>query len=364
MTERTKTFFVDKTARRSPWRRISAGKSSALFCLALTGWMISTSAQADACRPDAGTKQYNFVMDYILTDPSQNMAQRTVNNAYTWSLGGIYTVSCSCSGDYPGAAYITAKVPDTGLVYTEGERKFYAINDYLAAASEVWIAGKRGEMVATPFTSETNKNVNPSTKCSSALYSTGAKGTISLYFRRPFVGEQTIPMTRMVDVYIASDNTTQSSEPVSTVWMSGKVIVPQSCVINGGGVITVPFGNIMAGDFTTKGEMPKNFTARNVNFNVACSNISDGVKVSLNFSGTPDANDPTAFSTTNNDVGVRIKDPDGENVDPNGGVLPLTMNYSTQVGTSAISLFPFNTTGEMPETGDFTATATIRAEIQ
>ena len=347
MTECTNKLIADKTSRRSPLRRVAGGKNGTLFCLALAGWMLSTSTQAAECRPDAGTQTYNFNMDYTLQDPSQNMAGRTIINAYQWSLGRNYRVTCSCTGDYPGAAYVTAKVPLTEEVYTDGIRHFYAISDYLAAASEVYIAGKRGEMVATPFSSETNKNSNPPAQC-----------------KRPFVGEQDIPLTKIVDVYIASDDKTQSTVPVSTVWMSGKVIVPQSCVINGGGIVTIPFGNIMAGDMTTKGEMPKNFTPKNLNMNVACSNISDGVKVSLTFSGTPDANDPTAFSTTNKDIAVRINNPEGEAVVPQDGVLPLTMNYATQVGTSAINLYPFNTTGKMPETGDFTATATIRAEIQ
>ncbi len=361
MTERTMTFFADKSSRRTPWRRIAGKKSSALFGLALAGWMLSTSVQAAECRPDGGTKRYDFLMNYTLTDPSENVTGRTIYGAYRWNLGGSYLVTCDCTEPY-GPAYITAKVPDTGLVYSDGKLQFYAINDYLAVASEVWIAGEKKEMVATPFNSKSNRN--PAVRCNSFVYGTGSEGNISLYFRRPFVGEQIIPVTKVADVYIATDSTTQSSVPVSTVWMNGKVIVPQSCVINGGGVITVPFGNIMAGDITTKGEMAKNFTPKNVNFNVACSNISEGVKVSLTFSGTPDMNDPTALSTTNKDVGVRIKDPEGDNVDPNGGVLPLNMNYTSQVGTSAISLFPFNTTGKMPETGDFTATATLRAEIQ
>jgi len=352
MTERTNSFFIDNISRCSQWRHI--------FGLALVGWMLSTSAQAADCKADSGTKQYNFNMNYTLKDPTENVTGRVVNGAYQWSLGGSYGVTCNCTTPY-GPAYITAKVPDTGLVYTDGDLKFFAINDYLAVASEVWVGGKKEKMVATPFNTD---NENTAVRCNSYPYGTGSSGNISLYFRRPFVGEQIIPMTRVADVYIATDPTTQSSEPVSTIWMNGKVTVPQSCVINGGGVITVPFGNIMAGDIATKGEMAKNFTPKNVNFNVACSNISDGVKVNLSFSGTPDTNDPTAFSTTNNDVGVRIKDPEGETVDPLGGVLPLTMNYSAQTGTSSISLFPLNTTGNTPETGDFTATATIRAEIQ
>ncbi|AXF62863.1 fimbrial protein [Leclercia sp. W17] len=361
MTERTMTFVADKTSRHIPWRRIAGKKSSALFGLALAGWMLSTSVQAAACRSDSGTQRYDFLMDYTLKDPSENVAGRTINGAYQWSLGSTYLVSCDCTKPY-GPAWITAKVPERELVHTDGKLKFYAINDYLAVASEVWIAGERREMVATPFSGEINKN--PEVRCKSFLYSTGSKGNISLYFRRPFVGEQIIPVTKVTDVYIATDKMTQSSEPVSTVWMSGKVTVPQSCVINGGGTIDVPFGDIMAGDITTKGEMAKNFTPHNVNLNVKCSNISEGVKVSLSFSGTPDMNDPTALSTTNKDVGVRMKDSKGDNLDPNGGELPLNMDYTSQIATSSITLFPFNTTGKMPETGDFTATATIRAEIQ
>jgi type 1 fimbria pilin len=88
------------------------------------------------------------------------------------------------------------------------------------------------------------------------------------------------------------------------------------------------------------------------------------VKVSLSFQGTPDANDPTVLSTTNSDVGVKIQDTAGATVAPISGSLPLIMDYAAQIGTSAISLFPVNTTGNAPETGEFNATATIRAEIE
>ncbi len=361
MTERTNKFFTGMVQRRNPLCRFVSGKNAALLCLALAGGMLSTTAKAAACYATAGQKTYNFNMSYLLADPTQNSAGRVINSAYQWNLSGNYNVTCSCSGTYTGA-YITAKVPDTGQVYSDGNLNYYAINEYLAVASEVFIGGNYQGLKATPFTSVSNRNI--ATNCDKYPYATGARGTISLYFRRPFVGVQTIPLTKVVDVYIASDATTQASTPVSTVWMSGTVTVPQSCTINGGGVISVPLGSIMSGDIVTKGEMAKNFTPKNVNFNVACTNISEGVKVSLSFQGTPDANDPTAFSTTNNDVGVRIQNPSGSTIVPQGGELPLTMDYGSQVGKSAISLFPINTTGNAPDTGDFTATATIRAEIQ
>ncbi len=356
MINRMKMFIANITSCRS-----FGGKKAALLLLALAGGTLSARAHASDCAPTDGTKTYNFPMDYLLQDPTQNTTGRIINNAYQWNLSGNYNVTCSCTGTYTGA-YVTAKVPDTGLAYTDGNLNYYSISEYLAVASEVYIAGGYGANKATPFTSVSNQNT--AVNCARYPYATGARGSISLYFKRPFVGVQAIPLTKVVDVYIASDALTQSTVPVSTVWMSGSVTVPQSCEINGGGVITVPFGDIMSGDIATKGEMAKNFTPKNVNFNVACTNISEGVKVSLSFQGTPDANDPTVLSTTNSDVGVKIQDNAGTTVAPLSGRLPLTMDYAAQVGTSAIQLFPVNTTGNTPDTGDFNATATIRAEIE
>lgn len=362
MNDCTNQFFAGATSRRNLFRRYLGGKNGALICLMLAGGMMSMTARAGTCEAQGGTKAFNFIMDYRLDNPTENTAGRTIQDAYQWNLNGSYGVICACSSQYT-EAYITAKVPDTGLVYSDGNLNYFRINDYLAAATSVYIAGEYRNSKATPFQSFSNQQtVNQN--CSFAVYSTGSKGSVSLYFIRPFVGVQTIPLTKLVDVYVATDPTSQSPTPVSVVWMSGTVTVPQSCVINGGGVINVAFGDILSGNIATKGEKAKNFTPKTVNFDVACTNISDGVKVSLTFQGTPDATDPTALATTNKNVGVRIQDPAGASVAPQSGVLPLTMDYSSQVGTSAISLFPFNTTGKAPETGDFTATATIRAEIQ
>ena len=362
MNDCTNQFFAEATSRRNLFRRYLGGKNGALICMLLAGGMLSTAARAGTCEAHGGPKAFNFIMDYRLDNPTENTAGRTIQNAYQWNLNQDYGVVCACTGQYT-EAFIMAKVPDTGEVYSDGSLHYFRINDYLAAATSVFVGGNLGKNLPTPFPSTSNLQ-SVSQNCSFAVYSTGSKGNVSLYFIRPFVGVQTIPLTKLVDVYVATDPTSQSSTPVSVVWMSGTVTVPQSCVINGGGVINVPFGDILSGNIATKGEKAKNFTPKTVNFDVACTNISEGVKVSLTFQGTPDATDPTALATTNKDVGVRIQDPAGAPVAPQSGELPLTMDYSSQVGTSAISLFPFNTTGKAPETGDFTATATIRAEIQ
>ena len=357
MIQRMYSFFVNITSLR-----VFSAKNAALFCLVLAGGALSAQAHASVCYPTDGTKTYNFPMDYLLQDPVENTTGRIINNAYQWNLSGNYNVTCECgTGTYTGA-YVTAKVPDTGQVYSDGNLNYYSIGEYLAVASEVYIAGGYGANKATPFTSVSN--LNTAVNCARYPYATGSRGSISLYFKRPFVGVQNIPLTKVVDVYIASDATTQSTVPVSTVWMSGSVTVPQSCEINGGGVITVPFGDIMSGDIATKGEMAKNFNPKNVNFNVACTNISAGVKIALSFQGTADSHDNTALVTTNSDIAVRIESITGTKIPVISGLLPVDLNYSTQTGDTTMKVYPINTTGNLPAGGGFTATATIQAEIE
>ena len=159
MTERTNKFFTGMVQRRNPLCRFVSGKNAALLCLALAGGMLSTTAKAAACYATAGQKTYNFNMSYLLADPTQNSAGRVINNAYQWNLSGNYNVTCSCSGTYTGA-YITAKVPDTGQVYSDGNLNYYAINEYLAVASEVFIGGNYQGLKATPFTSDQLRQIS------------------------------------------------------------------------------------------------------------------------------------------------------------------------------------------------------------
>jgi type 1 fimbria pilin len=334
-----------------------------LLGFSILSYAFSSAANAATCGPKTSTKIYNFNMNYTLSTPSENTAGMLKLDAFSWNTVGNYSVRCDCIGKLVGP-YFTAKVPESGgMVYSDGTYNYYAISPYLAVASSVYVAGALKTFIPTPFhLSNQNTTYTP---CEGAEnWATGNKGTISLYFRRAFVGIQTIPMTKVVDIYVATDSTSQSTIPVSTVYMSGTVTVPQSCTINGGGVITIPFGDIVASDIKTKGEMAKGFVPKNQNFNVMCNNISEGVKVSLSFQGKPDPNEPSVLATNNENVGVKIENASGSVITPVSGQLPLNMNYASQSASSQIKLYPINTTGRIPGPGNFTATATIQAEIQ
>lgn len=317
---------------------------------------------AGQCTADAGTKPYTFSFISTMTDPSQNMTGKVIENAAgsSWYLSSSYNVTCGCST--MTAAYVTAISALSQLDHNDGTMNYYILNEYLAVGSMVWIHGGRQTYVAVPFSDVSNLNRGGST-CYSQPYLSGARGKINLYFRRPFVGRSVIPNTKLLDVYLSSTSGVASTTPVSTVSMNGTVIVPQNCDINPQPV-TVEFGDILASNFTTRGAMPKNFTRVTKQLTLACTNISDGVRISLSFQGTPDNNDPTALKTNNDDIAVKIEDASGRGISPNSGRLPVDLNYDTQRGTTQIGLYPVNTTGRNPETGIFNAQATIRAEIQ
>lgn len=208
------------------------------------------------------------------------------------------------------------------------------------------MAGYRNEFIAAPFTNESNFKTDmdgDDESCASTPYNSGARGRIHLYFRRPFVGVTTIPSTRLVDTYVSVVSGVKSDVPVSTISMSGTVTVPQSCEISPQ-TVTVDFGDILTSNIQTKGAMPPRFTPEERTLTLACRNISAGVKVSLSFRGEADGSMPEALKTSNRDIGVMIKDMQGNVIRPQSGRLPIdNFNIPTRVavhGSASIRSTP------------------------
>ncbi|NXZ85447.1 fimbrial protein [Serratia fonticola] len=328
-----------------------------LLCLS----SVSSFAATGWCTTVGGTKIYNFPFVKQYDNPADNKAGMYFHQTYQWNLAANYAANCDCTT--PAITYYKAEVPSNLTATRDFDGlHFYSLNKYLEVATELWIGGLRGEHVATPFKDEGNNFVSA---CSGVTnWISGANGYVSLYFTRPFVGQVVIPNTKILDLYGSKVTGSYGGMPMSSVYMSGSVTVPQSCEINAGQVINVNFDNIMSNDIKTKGDIANGFTPKVVNMTLACNNISNGVVVSLSFSGEPASGDPTALkSYDNTDIGVRIRDANGNIVSPVNGNLPVTFDYSSQTGTSSMTLAPMNVTGNTPALGRFNAVATINAEI-
>lgn len=340
------------------------------FCLIPQVFAAGTDG---TCQTSTGSPNlYSFDFNSTMTDPTQNIAGNIIMNAAggNWNVPvSVYTVVCSCNT--MNAAFVTATAPPGAVVHSDGNLRFYKINDFLAVSAEVYIAGNLRTYVPAPFNSVSNQNTGNSNTiaCSDPknIFSTGSSGRINLYFVRPFVGEVAIPPTEITRIYLSSMSGITSPNPVAIVNMAGNVIVPQNCEIGPDASIEVDFGDISSAKFKTKGAMPDGFSPVRKQITLKCRNIDDGVKVNLTFQGVPDPSDPTALATTNSSVAVKITDAGGAVIAPNTGHLPVDINYSPQdqqVGNTSIDVYPINTTGEPSAVGEFNATATIRAEIE
>lgn len=350
-------------------------KLSVASVLAVAGTYIPQALAAPmpgACeRREGGAQEYPFSFNASFTEPEQNTTGKIIENAAgdEWNNSSNYKVICGCTDMVK--AYVTAipllKELDYTGVDSEGDAlSYYVLNDFLSVASKVYIGGWVEKHKPVPFYNISNENSGDPISCGGEknTFTSGAKGQINLRFRRPFVGVQVIPPTRLLEVYLSSTSGVSSPTPVSYVMMSGTVTVPQNCEISPQPVV-INFGDIMSTDFKRKGEMPKNFTPHQRDLTVACRNISDGVKVSLSFQGEADPNDSSALKSTNKDIAVKIEDSSSNSViSPNNGRLPVVMDYTDQTGKTGINVYPINTSNEMPEVGVFNSTATIRVEIE
>lgn len=334
-----------------------------IFIFCLLGGVNMAQAATGACLPNTGSAYaYSFVFSPVLATTTDNQAGILKRSIYNWDLGGTFVATCDCTTGSPDSVtYVKTEIP-AGLPFDHDQDglHFYSLNNYLSIATEVYVGGSVNRTFPTPF--EVSNGL--ADKCTNIRFSSGATGSLSLYFIRPFVGQIVIPPTRVVNVYASKYQGSYSATPMSYVTMSGTVTVPQSCDINAGQLVSVNLNDILSSSIKTKGAIPAGFAPRVVNFTLACNNISQGITLQLSIKGESSSGDTTALKTNNDDIGIRFLNSSGETVSLNDGRLPVTMNYAAQTGTSTMSVAPVNVTGNEPNVGPFSATATINVEIQ
>lgn len=344
-------------------KRFSWGILAGLTALAISPQAMAATGWCQNFNGAPFQDSFSFIETF--TNPSQNQTGMEFNRLYHWSTGGQYQAKCDCDTKTNKPVLYKTTIPNLVATQTRSGLNFYRLNQYLEIASELYIAGQLNQYVPTPVQDKSNMYSSTAT-CDSGgtVFETGSRGYISLYFTRPFVGQVAIPPTVILNVYGTRTAGSYSSIPMTQISMSGSVTVPQSCEINTGQPINIDFGDIAANNFKTSGQMPTGFTPHTVNMTVACTNISAGVKIALSFQGTQDSHDNTALATTNSDIAVRIENITGTKIPVISGLLPVNLNYSTQTGDTTMKIYPINTTGNVPDGGGFTATATIQAEIE
>lgn len=358
-----------KTA--SPFRLHSAS-----ILIALAGFLSGQTAYAAPCSASTvHTYEANF--SQVIDDPSDNQTGNWTD-IYAWSQSQRYGLNCACTtATYP-QTYYTAVVPGTKVAESTIDGRpigFYALantQDALAVGSAVMIGGTVGNYIPTPFNSFPNggdQNGNPIPCRQGVMATTGSQGVVYLYFRRPFVGALDISATLM-ELYAATEPGEQGNM-IASVHMTGHVEVNQSCSMNET-IIPINFGDISANDIKTLGQRPASIN-KEVTISIECKNVTNEAfpRYSLTLDGQTVVSDASVLATSNEAVGIVIEDVNnaGNRVSPALGKIVMTplsgSNTDLQRQTAAqLNTYPINVTGNMPETGEFTGTATVKLEFE
>lgn len=330
-----------------------------------TGW----------CQSKQGTNIVQFSIDKTITDTSANRSGNILDAS--WLSGDAYDAVCDCSNtDYRGNNYFSATTGNLSQKGTYSESRAYGTMDYyvlvpdkLEIGTEIFIAGGLRQYVPVPFSAVSNIDSNAAgcTGASMGAMSAGYSGKARIYITHPLVGEVVIPDTVIANLYLSKSSTnTGENVPgpvpaITQVHISGTIIVPQSCNLAGGRVLEVNFADILGKDIKNLGDSP---TRKSTKFAFTCSNVADGTNLSIALTGENDPHNPDYLKTTNDDIGIKITDINQNVIVPNG-TTPLPVSaYSEGVGSATFNAAPVNTTGKIPHTGQFEATATLQIQIR
>lgn len=328
---------------------------SALWCS--FGW-------AGGCTPNAGTHTYSYDFGVkTVTDPDDNAAGTIYKNAYTWDLSSTYDATCSCSGSYKGVYFTTVTTLAPG--HNDGTSQFYKVNDYLEVSTQVYIGGGLNTYVNTPITALYNNDTGKTNCGTTKQFAAGAKGKLSLYIAKPFVGETRISGAMVFSLYgTSASGDSVPAKAMSTVNLSGKVIVPQNCTIQAGQIITIDFGTLYSGDFKAARQKPDNARVRTFSVPIKCTNIDAPSNLTLRLQATADTHYPQSIATDNPDVGVVVTDSQGSILNPNDttSVIPFATDTSGNANVT-LQAYPVSTTGKEPAEGVFTALAYLRVDF-
>ncbi|ELR4456735.1 long polar fimbrial protein LpfD [Salmonella enterica] len=343
----------------------------------LLGGSVLFSGQALAaadwgpCTPTGGTHNFTATLEREVTDLSKNTSGATFPDFWEWDLGGTYQATCECPTGTETAVPLFQATSPLAIGHSDN---FFVINNNIQISADVWIDGDRKEYITVPFSNESNGRSSRGAcdvDSTAAVWTTGGKGKLSLYINHPFVGELTIPNTKILDVFATRKRGSYSSVPMSSVYLSGHIIVRQGCELSSGSTLEIPFGEFKASDFKDrKGQVAKNATKFTKELQFKCTNISDGVKIFLRIEGIPNASDSNAIDMGNPDIGAVIEGANGKILVPNDASVNQELSVSGLVddthrtASTTISAYPISTTGKLPAAGDFEGIATIRIDVE
>lgn len=278
-----------------------------------------------------------------------------------WSIGG----HCGLAISRKSPVYWTF-VPSAGVTYEQtGSDRWLNIpnNNLLQVGVRLYVDGQKRQLVDVPDNRVSNEcKLN----CPlDALAETASLAQIRVRVKQPFVGQTDIPSQRVIDIYGETNNTNGIGEVAAIVNVGLKVIVPQSCSIKTGDVITFDFKDIGTNQFTGigVGVKPSSVTIQSESMTLECKSMAaqQMLKAILK---APNVSGNMIVANNGGDVGFQIADTYNNVLIPNNdnSKIPIKLDNT---GKSNIELkaWPVSVTGNTPKAGAISSTAHISIQF-
>ena len=148
-----------------------------------------------------------------------------------------------------------------------------------------------------------------------------------------------------------------SGDPLTKVFVSGKITIPASCQLESGSVVFMP--DTLSGEYGKAGAGGKIGTGISQPLTIRCLGGSDSATIDLHVTTNKAAGDDIV--TTNPDVGVRVLDANHQTVSAKGGQISVSLdNGNVKV---PLTYVPVAITGKNPKPGSYSAIETIIATL-
>lgn len=321
--------------------------------------IVGGRANAAVCTNSKG------VSDNINYDITQNLAASNNKAGYVFDITKSPSTTIGVSATCPPGVGVNytyrSYVSPHPIVESVGEYKYIKLNDYLNAAisikdSYAGVYYPPAEYIHMGNDRNVSKNkpfaINDS--------------DLNFHFKltKPFVGSVNYSVTPAFYVYVTTTNTDPLEKVVYTISYSGEMIVPQSCEINSGQVISMDFGNIGASAFSQAGagNRPSGVNPQTRSIGIKCNNMDAQAMLSLRI----EANKVTgnAIVSDNPDLGFVVADGKQTPLTPNNvdSKIPFRLDDAASASVP-VSAWPVSVTGNKPAEGKFTSEGYLRVDF-
>ncbi len=353
----------------------SARIYKAIFLL-LFAFMSKFSFAVGQCVPISGFHNSTYNWGVYNIPATSNIVGGQFPGTTITTAGGDVTLNCSCSGGpYKNAeVWGDSELPSAGIY---NNLNYYDIpgNDYLQVATQVYTE-KQG-YVNVPFGPISNVTIGTSDtySCNTPFgLTTGGEHTgsaikISLRIKKPFIGTVFLPPTEVARMFWTLGPTSEhGSQPTNNVYLTGTVVVPQSCSIEPGSVFEIDLGQIAQKNFISggAGNRPLGYINRPLTVKLRCAGgVQQDAQLTMRLEGSASQNYSNALATDNSKVGVIITKSDGVTpLIPNNSASVIPFQLTDGMGSTVIQAYPISLTGTAPDAGVFNSLSVLRFDFQ